>query len=197
MRSFSSNSYLLRRRPRSCPARWRNAPSTSRIIDLTARLCAMFIYPDCRSLDLGRRLVGDRRILGLRRLHRVHSVGGWLSLVVRLFSALASANSMPMAIHRPFPATTWCSSRSAVLILWLGWFGFNPGSTMAADAQRDSKITIHTNMAAAVGGIMATASACPIAIRQTRNQHDAQWRAWPAWWPSPARVHGSPCRRRQ
>ena len=45
------------------------------------------------------------------------------------------------------------------LILWLGWFGFNPGSVMAADPNAITHIALTTNMAGAVGGIAATATA--------------------------------------
>jgi Amt family ammonium transporter len=41
-------------------------------------------------------------------------------------------------------------------ILWLGWFGFNPGSTMAADPTAIALIALNTNMAAAAGALMAT-----------------------------------------
>jgi Amt family ammonium transporter len=43
------------------------------------------------------------------------------------------------------------------LILWLGWFGFNPGSTMAADGGAVSHIFLTTNMAAIMGILSATA----------------------------------------
>lgn len=46
-----------------------------------------------------------------------------------------------------------------VFILWMGWFGFNPGSTIAAEgavnALSMSHIMLTTNMAAAVGGTVA------------------------------------------
>ena len=42
------------------------------------------------------------------------------------------------------------------LILWLGWFGFNPGSTMAADPAAISHIVITTNMACAAALLSAT-----------------------------------------
>lgn len=47
------------------------------------------------------------------------------------------------------------------LVLWLGWFGFNPGSTMAivADPGLVGKIAINTNAAAAIATLTATATA--------------------------------------
>lgn len=45
-----------------------------------------------------------------------------------------------------------------VFILWFGWFGFNPGSTLAVgDGQLIARIAINTNLAAAAGGILSLA----------------------------------------
>jgi len=41
-------------------------------------------------------------------------------------------------------------------VLWFGWFGFNPGSTMSADPMAISHVAITTNMAAAMATISAT-----------------------------------------
>jgi Amt family ammonium transporter len=42
-----------------------------------------------------------------------------------------------------------------VLILWLGWFGFNPGSTLGAIGNRFAEVALVTNLAAAAGVIAA------------------------------------------
>jgi Amt family ammonium transporter len=42
-----------------------------------------------------------------------------------------------------------------VLILWLGWFGFNPGSTLGAIGNRFAEIVVVTNLAAAAGVLAA------------------------------------------
>jgi Amt family ammonium transporter len=45
-----------------------------------------------------------------------------------------------------------------ILILWLGWFGFNPGSTLAAIGNRFAEVVLVTNLAAAAGVIGAAAT---------------------------------------
>ncbi|HKG36352.1 MAG TPA: ammonium transporter [Solirubrobacterales bacterium] len=42
-----------------------------------------------------------------------------------------------------------------VMILWLGWFGFNPGSTLGAIGGRFAEVAVVTNLAAAAGVIAA------------------------------------------
>ena len=47
-----------------------------------------------------------------------------------------------------------------VFILWLGWFGFNPGSTLGfGDPEQVARIAINTNLAAAIGAIAAMITA--------------------------------------
>jgi Amt family ammonium transporter len=46
-----------------------------------------------------------------------------------------------------------------VLILWLGWFGFNPGSTLNAMDGRFTEVALVTMMAAAAGVLAAVATA--------------------------------------
>src|SRR5207302_4027076 len=46
----------------------------------------------------------------------------------------------------------------AVLILWFGWFGFNPGSTLGAIGGRFTSVLVVTNLAAAAGVLGALAT---------------------------------------
>jgi Amt family ammonium transporter len=84
----------------------------------------------------------------------VHAVGGWAALVGAALLGPregkyrgGKTNALPG--HNMSIATLGC------LILWIGWFGFNPGSTLAV-TQDVPYIAVTTNLAAAAGGITAT-----------------------------------------
>ncbi len=89
----------------------------------------------------------------------VHSVGGWLSLIGAFILGPRigkfDANGNPKAI----PGHNLVLVALGVFILWLGWFGFNPGSTMSADPDLIANVTINTNAAAAIGCIAAMVTA--------------------------------------
>jgi Amt family ammonium transporter len=89
----------------------------------------------------------------------VHSCGGWAALagVLILGSRLGKYRSDGRV--NPIPGHNMGLAALGCLILWLGWFGFNPGSTMAADAVNIGHIALTTNMAAAAGAISATFAA--------------------------------------
>src|SRR5207237_8213777 len=55
-----------------------------------------------------------------------------------------------------------------VLILWFGWFGFNPGSTLNATNLHFADIVVVTNLAAAAGAVAALATI--YAITQTTDE---------------------------
>jgi Amt family ammonium transporter len=89
----------------------------------------------------------------------VHSIGGWAALagVIVLGPRLGKYGANGK-VH-PIPGHNMTSATLGALILWLGWFGFNPGSTMAVDPAAISLIALNTNMAAAAGCLSATAAA--------------------------------------
>jgi len=88
----------------------------------------------------------------------VHSVGGWAALMGAAFlgprlGRYQDGRMTALPGHNMSIATLGC------LILWLGWFGFNPGSTMAADPNAIAHIAVTTNTAGAFGGIAAAVTA--------------------------------------
>ena len=90
----------------------------------------------------------------------VHSVGGWAALagVIVLGPRLGKYGKDGKV--NPIPGHNMTSAALGVLILWLGWFGFNPGSTMAAmDGAAISHILVNTNVAAATASLSALVTA--------------------------------------
>ncbi len=84
----------------------------------------------------------------------VHSVGGWAALVaVWLLGARIGKfkNGKPQAI----PGHNIPLATAGVLVLWLGWFGFNGGSVLSADPELTSLTLVTTCLAAAAGGVVA------------------------------------------
>jgi ammonium transporter, Amt family len=81
----------------------------------------------------------------------VHSVGGWAALVGILFLGPRLGKYAKDGTVRAIPGHNMALATLGGLILWLGWFGFNPGSTMAADASAIAHISTTTAMAAAAG----------------------------------------------
>lgn len=85
----------------------------------------------------------------------VHSVGGWAALIavwllgprIGKFGDDGKPNAIP---GHNIPMAT-----GGVLILWLGWFGFNGGSVLSADPAATSLVLVTTSLAAAAGGVGA------------------------------------------
>lgn len=88
----------------------------------------------------------------------VHTVGGWAGLMgtivlgprIGKFARDGSPNII-MGHNIPIAAL-------GVFILWFGWFGFNPGSTLSGvQSGLIAKVAVNTNLAAAFGALTAMA----------------------------------------
>ena len=89
----------------------------------------------------------------------VHSTGAWAALAgIIVLGPRIGKYGKDGSVHA-IPGHNMTSAMTGALILWLGWFGFNPGSTMAADPVSISHIVLTTNLAAAAGALVATALA--------------------------------------
>ena len=85
----------------------------------------------------------------------VHSVGGWGALVVIYFLGARIGKFDEDGKPRAIPGHNLPLSAAGVLILWLGWFGFNGGSVLSADPELTSLTLVTTCIAAAAGGVSA------------------------------------------
>ncbi|MBN1927218.1 MAG: ammonium transporter [Prolixibacteraceae bacterium] len=89
----------------------------------------------------------------------VHSVGAWVGLagaaIIGPRIGKYSKDGKPNAI----PGHNLLLGALGVFILWFGWFGFNPGSQLAAagtdNAVAIGHIAVTTNLAAAAGAVTA------------------------------------------
>lgn len=86
----------------------------------------------------------------------VHSVGGWAALAGVLVLGPRLGKYNPDGSVNPIPGHSMTLATLGVFVLWLGWFGFNPGSTMAAIPEDIARICVTTNLAAAAGALAAT-----------------------------------------
>jgi len=118
-------------------------------------LMAMFIYPIVGHWIWGGGWLHVKGMLDFAGSTVVHSVGGWAALAGILvlgprFGKYKNGRLSPIPGHNLSMATL------GTFVLWFGWFGFNPGSTMSADPVAISHVAITTNMAAAMAIISAT-----------------------------------------
>jgi Amt family ammonium transporter len=84
----------------------------------------------------------------------VHSIGGWAGLAGTMIlrprlGRYQNGTIIPILGHNMSLATL------GVFILWLGWFGFNAGSTGSVTGGTFAIIAINTNIAASVGAVTA------------------------------------------
>lgn len=87
----------------------------------------------------------------------VHSVGGWAALTGAIILGPRFGKFGPKSGQiNAIPGHNMSLAMIGVMVLWLGWFGFNPGSTMAADPRLMAHICVTTNMAACTGVLGAT-----------------------------------------
>ena len=92
----------------------------------------------------------------------VHTVGGFIALAGAL--ALGSCLGRKFAKEGGGPTAPHDLTIAAIggVILWFGWYGFNPGSTLSAlDFEGMGRVAANTTLAAAAGGLVAMAFVYP------------------------------------
>ena len=126
---------------------------------LIAFLYVSFIYPVVGSWQWGggffSTFTEDLGFYDFAGSTLVHSVGGWGALVIIYFLGARKGKFDADGKPRAIPGSNLPLSAAGVLILWLGWFGFNGGSVLSADPALTSLTLVTTCLAAAAGGIGA------------------------------------------
>ncbi len=84
----------------------------------------------------------------------VHSVGGWAALMFVYFLG-PRIGKYENGKTNAIPGHNLPLAAGGVLILWLGWFGFNGGSVLSAEPNATSLVLVNTCLAASTGAIVA------------------------------------------
>ncbi len=88
----------------------------------------------------------------------VHSVGGWIALAGAIALGPRIGKYRPDGSANPIPGHALVLGTLGVFLLWIGWFGFNPGSYTAGVCSI-GRVAMTTNLAACAGTIAALVTA--------------------------------------
>jgi Amt family ammonium transporter len=118
-------------------------------------IMTMFIYPIVGHWIWGGGWLAQKGMFDFAGSTVVHSVGGWAALagVLLLGPRFGKYNNGKI---NPIPGHNLSLATLGTFVLWFGWFGFNPGSTMTADPVAISHVAITTNTAAAAAIMSST-----------------------------------------
>ncbi|MDR2122251.1 MAG: ammonium transporter [Flavobacteriaceae bacterium] len=93
----------------------------------------------------------------------VHSVGGWVALIGAWTLGPRLGKYTKEGKSKAIPGHNLTIASLGVFILWFGWFGFNPGSQLAASGVDNrtaiSHVFLTTNLAACAGGFVSLLTA--------------------------------------
>jgi Amt family ammonium transporter len=122
-----------------------------------------FIYPVFGSWAWGSLFHGSGWLEGLGFIDFagstvVHSIGGWCALAGAIVLGPRMGKYGKDGSIKAIPGHNIPLAALGVFILWLGWFGFNPGSTTAGNTDI-AMIFVNTNLAAAAGCVAAMLTA--------------------------------------
>jgi len=128
----------------------------------SAVVCAL-IYPIFGSWAWGSLFNGNGWLEGLGFIDFagstvVHSIGGWAALAGAIVLGPRIGKYGKDGKVNAIPGHNIPLAALGVFILWLGWFGFNPGSTTTAD-KSIAMIFVTTNLSACAGAITAMITA--------------------------------------
>ncbi|MHB8840482.1 MAG: ammonium transporter [Candidatus Aquicultor sp.] len=112
-----------------------------------------FIYPIVGHWIWGGGWLGSMGFQDFAGSTVVHSVGGWAALAGVLVIGPRIGKFGKDGKVNPIPGHNMPMAVLGVFILWFGWFGFNPGSTMGAASLSFADIAVTTNLAAAAAAL--------------------------------------------
>jgi ammonium transporter, Amt family len=86
----------------------------------------------------------------------VHTIGGTIALAGAIVLGPRIGRTFKRDGGGPMPAHNMLIAAVGAIILWFGWYGFNPGSTLSAmDYLGIARVATNTTLAACAGGLLA------------------------------------------
>lgn len=122
-------------------------------------ILTMIIYPIAGHWIWGGGWLAQKGFLDFAGGTAVHSIGGWAALSGIMILGPRIGKFTKSGKINVIPGHSVALATIGAFILWFGWFGFNPGSTMAADPETIGHILIVTNMAGVMSILTATITA--------------------------------------
>jgi Amt family ammonium transporter len=101
---------------------------------------------------------GDNGFIDFAGSTVVHSVGGWAALVAAIMVGPRRGKFNADGSVNPIPGHSMPLGFLGVMVLWIGWYGFNPGSTLGLSggfAALAARTAVTTTLAAGAGGASA------------------------------------------
>lgn len=111
------------------------------------------IYPVVGHWAWGGGWLGERGFIDFAGSSVVHSVGGWAALVGAAILGPRIGKYREDGTPRAIPGHSLTLGALGVFILWFGWFGFNPGSSLSGTDASIGYIAVTTNLAAAAAAV--------------------------------------------
>ncbi|MFO0865316.1 MAG: ammonium transporter [Gemmataceae bacterium] len=122
-------------------------------------IMAIAIYPVVGHWVWGGGILQTKGFVDFAGSTQVHSIGGWAALIAVIVLGPRIGKFGPNGKINAIPGHNITAATIGCFVLWFGWFGFNPGSTMAADPSAITEVAITTNLAACAATLTATVTA--------------------------------------
>lgn len=119
-------------------------------------ILTLFVYPVVGHWIWGGGFLASSGMWDFAGSTVVHSVGGWAALAGIIVLGPRFGKYGKDGKITPIPGHNLTIATIGAFVLWFGWFGFNPGSTMAADPGAISHILVTTNTSAIVAILTST-----------------------------------------
>ena len=116
---------------------------------------SLVIYPVVGHWIWGGGWLAEKGMIDFAGSTVVHSVGGWAAMIGATLLGPRIGKYDENKKPRVIPGHSLTLGALGVFILWFGWFGFNPGSSLSGMTGDIGLIAVNTNLAAAAGACLA------------------------------------------